>query len=59
MQNSYQTKPAKAKEIFSAAQPDIQTLIRDVLREERDVQHMKTKSEIHVKIYEHIRRIIK
>lgn len=59
MQDSPQTKPPKAKEIFSAAQPDIQTLIREVLREERDVQHMKTKSEIHVKIYEHIRRIIK
>jgi hypothetical protein len=49
----------RSRELFQRTPPMVQTLIRDVLREERDVQHMKTKSEIHVKIYEHIRRIIK
>ena len=50
---------SRAKEIFSKASPEHQTLIRDILREEREVQHLKKKSDIHVKIYDHIRRIIK
>jgi hypothetical protein len=53
------TPGAKSREVFQSSPPLVQALIREVLREERDVQHMKTKNEIHVKIYEHIRRIIK
>lgn len=49
----------RAKQIFSKASPEHQDLIRDVLREEREVFNMKTRSNIHTRIYEHIRRIIK
>ena len=50
---------APAREIFMKTAPEIQEIIRSALREERDVQHLKKKTEIHVKLYEHIRRIIK
>lgn len=59
MSTTPQPLQTRAKEIFSKATPEIQTLIREILREERDVQHLKKKTDIHVKIYEHIRRIIK
>lgn len=48
-----------AQEIFKSAKPDYQTLIRDILREERDVMHLKRRSDIHQRLYEHIRRVIK
>ena len=48
-----------AKQIFSKASPQHQDLIREILREERDVQHLKRRADIHTRIYEHIRRLIK
>ena len=48
-----------AKQIFSKASPEHQDLIREILREERDVQHLKRRSDIHTRLYEHIRRLIK
>lgn len=48
-----------AKEIFSSATPEVQTLIREILREERDVQHLSRRSDIHARIYDHVRRLIK
>ncbi len=48
-----------AKEIFSRAKPEHQELIREVLREEREVINMKRRSDIHTRLYDHIRRIIK
>ena len=57
---SEDSKPqSRAKEIFSKASPEIQTLIRDVLREEREVINMRRRSDIHTRLYDHIRRIIK
>lgn len=53
------TTQTRAKEIFSKASPEQQALVRDILREERDVVTMKRRSDIHTRIYEHIRRIIK
>jgi hypothetical protein len=50
---------ANAKQIFSKASPEHQDLIREILREERDVQHLKRRSDIHTRLYEHIRRLIK
>ncbi len=50
---------SSAKQIFSKASPEHQELIREILREERDVQHMKIRSDIHTRLYEHIRRLIK
>lgn len=48
-----------AQEIFKSTKPDYQALIRDILKEERDVMHLKRRSDIHQRLYEHIRRVIK
>lgn len=48
-----------AQEIFKSATPEYQDLIRDILREERDVMHLRRRTDIHQNIYEHIRRVIK
>lgn len=48
-----------AQEIFKSAKPEYQTLIREILKEERDVMHLKRRSDIHQRLYEHIRRVIK
>jgi hypothetical protein len=48
----------KAKQIFSKASPEHQLLIRQILHEERDVQHLQRRDNIHTRLYEHIRRII-
>ena len=50
---------SSAKEIFSKASPEHQALIRDILREEREVINMRRRSDIHTRLYDHIRRIIK
>lgn len=52
-------KPTKAQELFMAAPEELKSLIREVLGEERDVQHLQRRSDIHARIYDHIRRIIK
>lgn len=49
----------RAKEIFSKASPEHQALIRDILREEREVINMRRRSDIHTRLYDHIRRTIK
>ena len=49
----------RAQEIFKSAKPEYQNLIRDVLKEERDVMHLKRRTDIHQQIYNHIRRVIK
>ncbi len=42
-----------------SACPEYQALIRDILREERDVMHLKRRSDIHLRLYEHVKRVIK
>lgn len=55
-----QTKDlTRAQEIFKGAKPEYQTLIRDILKEERDVMYFKRRHEIHQRLYDHIRRVIK
>ena len=49
----------RAQEIFKGAKPEYQALIRDCLKEERDVMHLKRRSDIHQRLYEHIKRVIK
>lgn len=51
-------KVNSARDVFLRARSPIQELIKQVLIEERQVQHLKKKTDIHVKFYEHIRRII-
>ena len=53
------TSQTKAKQIFSKASPEHQALIRDILREEREVINMRRRADIHTRLYDHIRRIIK
>lgn len=52
-------KLTRAQEIFKAAPLEYQTLIRDILKEERDVMHLKRRSDIHTRLYEHVKRVIK
>jgi hypothetical protein len=59
MSNTTPSSVARAKQIFSKASPDLQALIRDILREEREVINMRRRSDIHKRLYEHVRRIIK
>lgn len=49
----------RAQELFKSAKPDYQSLIRDILKEERDVMHLKRRSDIHQRLYDHIKRAIK
>lgn len=49
----------RVKGIFESASKEHQELIRLILKEERDVQHMSRRSDIHNKIYDHVRRLIK
>lgn len=49
----------RVRSIFQGASEDNQKLIREILKEERDVQHMTRRQDIHNKIYDHVRRLIK
>lgn len=52
-------KLTRAQEIFKAAPQEYQMLIRDILKEERDVMHLKRRSDIHTRLYEHVKRVIR
>lgn len=49
----------RAQEIFKNAKDEYRVLIKDILKEERDVMHLRRRSDIHQRLYEHIKRIIK
>lgn len=48
-----------ARDIFKAADKPYQELIREILKEERDVMHLKRRADIHQRIVDHIKRVIK
>ena len=48
-----------ARDIFKAANQPYQELIREILKEERDVRHLKRRADIHQRIVDHIKRVIK
>jgi hypothetical protein len=50
---------SRAQEIFKNAKPEYKELIREFLKEERDVMHLKRRSDIHQRLYDHIKRVIK
>jgi len=52
-------KLTRAQEIFKTSTSEYQMLIRDILKEERDVMHLKRRSDIHQRLYEHVKRVIK
>lgn len=49
----------RAQDIFKNASTDIQILIRDFLKDERDVMHLQRRNDIHQRLYDHIKRVIK
>jgi hypothetical protein len=53
------TTLTRAQEIFKSAKPEYQALIREILKEERDVMHLRRRSDIHQRLYDHIKRVIK
>ena len=50
---------SRAQEIFKNAKPEYKELIREFLKEELDVMHLKRRSDIHQRRYDHIKRVIK
>lgn len=53
------TALTRAQEIFKSAKSEYQTLIREILKEERDVMHLRRRSDIHQRLYDHVKRVIK
>ncbi len=58
-QDSSKTSLSRAQELFRSAKTEYKDLIRDFLKEERDVMHLKRRSDIHQRLYDHIKRVIK
>ena len=56
---SIDARVTHAQEVFKGASPEYKELIRDFLKEERDVMHLKRRSDIHQRLYDHIKRVIK
>lgn len=50
---------SRAQELFRGANAEYKELIRDFLKEERDVMHLKRRSDIHQRLYDHVKRVIK
>lgn len=50
---------SRAQEIFKGAKAEYKELIREFLKEERDVMHLRRRSDIHQRLYDHIKRVIK
>lgn len=48
-----------SQQIFLDAAEDVQNLIKAVLRDERDVMHLKRRPKIHQKILDHVKRVVK
>lgn len=48
-----------AQRVFKEAPESLKELIRQVLVEERQVMHLKRRSDIHQRVYEHVKRVIK
>jgi hypothetical protein len=50
---------SRAQELFRSSGSEYKDLIREFLKEERDVMHLKRRSDIHQRLYDHIKRVIK
>lgn len=57
--SSKEIKLTCAQEIFKSSRQEYQELIRDILKEERKVMHLKRRNDIHTRIYNHVKRVIK
>lgn len=49
----------EAARIFSRAPDEYRMLIRHILTDEREVMHLKRRSDIYQRIYEHVKRVVK
>ena len=49
----------RSQQEFTKARDEIKDLIRSVLKEERDVMHLRRRSDIHQTILDHVKRLIK
>ncbi len=49
----------RAQQIFLDAPEEYRALLKEVLKVERQVMHLKRRSDIHQRIYDHIKRVIK
>lgn len=49
----------RSQQEFTKAREEIKDLIRNVLKEEREVMHLRRRSEIYQSILDHVKRIIK
>ena len=50
---------SRAIQIFGSATDEQQKLIKQILSDEREVQHLQRRPDIHANIYDHVRRLIK
>lgn len=50
---------SRSIEIFKSATEEHQKLIKQILSDEREVQHLQRRPDIHANIYDHVRRLIK
>ncbi len=48
----------RSQQEFVNAPEHLQQILRAVLREEREVMHLRRRPEIHQKIFDHVRRIV-
>lgn len=51
--------PTRAQELFRSAKLEYKELIRDFLAAEREVMHLKRRTDIHQRLYDHIKRVIR
>ncbi|MEQ1858868.1 MAG: hypothetical protein ABMA13_02925 [Chthoniobacteraceae bacterium] len=56
---SIPTTYTRSQEAFLKSAEEIQQLVRSVLRDERDVMHLRRRPEIHQKILDHVKRIVR
>lgn len=49
----------RAQSLFSAAGKEYQGLLREIIRDERELMHLKRRVDIHHRIYEHVKRVVK
>jgi hypothetical protein len=59
MTNKQSGQPTSGQRIFRDAPDTQKELIRSILTEERKVMYLQRRSDIHRRIYDHVKRVIK
>ena len=50
---------SRARKAFTQASAECQEVIKHVLRHEREVMHLQRRTEIHAKIYDTIKKVVR